>query len=301
MLLRASALALTAVLVFAPVPALFAQDLPLAPALPQVGGQATAAQPVAADAAVSALVAALRVQDLLDVMRLEGLDYGKSLEEDLFPGQGGARWQAAVEHIYDAGRMQAGFEAVLLRELAQQPALIAPAQEFFSSERGKSILMLELEARRALLDPAVEDAAKVAFADMAEGNAPRFAQIKAFAAANDMIEANVIGALNANLSFYKGMAEGGALGEMTEPDMVAEVWGQEAQVRADTEEWLFPYLSLAYQPVSDPDLDAYIAFSQTPAGQHLNTALYAAFDALFLAISHDLGYAAARQITGQDI
>jgi hypothetical protein len=92
--------------------------------------------------------------------------------------------------------------------------------------------------------------------------------LRRFAEANDLIESNVAGALNANLAFLKAMAEaggGGTVGGDAEA-MLAEVWGQEAAVRAETEAWLFPFLALAYQPLSDSDLEAYVAFSETPEG-----------------------------------
>jgi hypothetical protein len=153
-----------------------------------------------------------------------------------------------------------------------------------------------------LLDDAVEDAAKVAAADMAQDHDPRLALIRDFAVAGDLIEMNVAGAMNANLAFYQGMAEtGGFAEEMTEDQILSDVWGQEPQVRADTEEWLFPYLALAYQPLSDEDLEAYTAFWETAAGKRLNTALFAAFDVVFTDISRDLGRAAALQMQGDDI
>jgi hypothetical protein len=72
-------------------------------------------------------------------------------------------------------------------------------------------------------------------------------------------------------------------------------------VRKESEKWLFSYLSLAYQPLSDADLDAYIAFSETPAGQRLNTIIFTAFDEAFRQVSFDLGRASALQMKGQDI
>ena len=82
--------------------------------------------------------------------------------------------------------------------------------------------------------------------------------------------------------------------------MLAEVWG-ESDVRRDTTEWLFPFLMLAYQPLSDQELDAYIAFSTTPAGQKANRAVFAAFDAMFVQVSKELGQSAGRLMAGQDI
>ena len=111
-----------------------------------------------------------------------------------------------------------------------------------------------------------------------------------------------MGALSANLAFYQGMAEGGAFGgEMTEDQMLADVWGQEAEVRQQVADWLFPYLALAYGPLSDDELEAYIAYSESPAGQQLNTALFASFDGVFSPVSRALGLAVARELQGQDI
>ena len=69
----------------------------------------------------------------------------------------------------------------------------------------------------------------------------------------------------------------------------------------ETEDWLFPFLALSYAPLSDAELQGYIDFSRTAAGKKMNTALFAAFDAVFVQISRDLGRAVAQQMTGDDI
>ncbi|MFN6953040.1 MAG: hypothetical protein ACK4NE_10675, partial [Albidovulum sp.] len=60
-------------------------------------------------------------------------------------------------------------------------------------------------------------------------------------------------------------------------------------------------LALAYGPLTDEDLRAYLDYSRSPEGKRLNTALFAAFDAVFEPISRELGRAAGRQLLGQDI
>ena len=81
---------------------------------------------------------------------------------------------------------------------------------------------------------------------------PRLDLLDRFAEANDLIEENVSGALNSNLAFYRGMSEGGAFtgAEMTEEEMLSEVWSQEDDIRAETAGWLYPFLMLAYESVS---------------------------------------------------
>lgn len=83
--------------------------------------------------------------------------------------------------------------------------------------------------------------------------------------------------------------------------MLAEVWKGETKARQETVDWLLPFLTLAYQPLTDAELQDYIDFSETPAGKKVNAAMFAAFDQMFATISQDLGRTVARQMAGQDI
>ncbi len=245
----------------------------------------------------------LKIGEVIEVMRLEGLDYGRQMEAELFTDQGGADWRRIVALIYDGQTMRRRFDAVLTAELEGDAETLEAAAAFFGSDAGRRILSLEVEARRSLLDPAVEDAARLRAEEMeAEGDA-RFELLQRFAEANDLIESNVLGALNANLAFFQGMAEvGGVAGEdLSEDQMLADVWAQEEDIRQETIDWLYPYLALSYGSVPDAEMEAYLAFSQSAEGQALNRALFAAFDAVFTPISRDLGRAAARQMMGKDI
>lgn len=256
--------------------------------------------PVGVDAA--ALFDILRLPDMLAILQTEGQDYGQSLKDGMFAGSGGAAWSAKVSDIYDIGRMQSAFGDSFRVALGDDATAMAQAAAFFSSDLGIRILSFELDARRALLDEAAEDAAKLEWSRIEAEDGDRADLIRQFVEANDLIESNVMGALNANLAFFRGLSHGGALGpEMTEDEMLSSVWSQEAEVREQTTEWLFPYLTLAYAPLTDAELESYIAYSQSPAGQTLNAALFAAFAGVFDPISRALGAAAAIQMQGQDI
>ncbi len=260
------------------------------------------ALPAAAEPPAAALIRAMQVERLVGVMAEEGIAYGRDVEGELFPGAGGARWSAAVAAIHDPARMTAIVTDRLNAEYADAPEAAAAAAAFFSDDRGQRIVGLEIGAREALLDPDVKDAARVAFDDMRTTDPGRVALIDRFVAANDLVEQNVAGAMNANLAFWRGLRDGGAPGaEVPEADVIADLWAGEAQVRSDMEDWVFPYLGLAYAPLEDADIEAYIAFSLSPEGRRLNAALFAAFDALFAQLSHDLGKAAALVLQGQDL
>ncbi|WP_103258887.1 DUF2059 domain-containing protein [Tabrizicola aquatica] len=256
----------------------------------------------AAQADVPALSQALRLDDLFAVLKDEGVAYGKDLEAQMFPGGGGPRWEAEVAAIYDTTRLRDGFDSVLQRELAQDPAVLAEITGFFTSDLGRRVVGLEIDARRAFLDQAQEEAARVAAETRASDRDPKVKLLDRFIAAGDLIEMNVAGGLSGNLAFLTGMAETSADGTMLPQDeLMSQVWGQEEQIRADTTSWLHAYLGLAYAPLTEAELAAYADFMETPAGQRLNAALFAAFDEVFRDVSYQLGRAAGRASQGRDI
>lgn len=275
--------------------ALLALAAPLAsPALAQ--------ESPAAQADVPALAGALRLDDLFAVLKDEGLAYGTELEEQMFPGGGGTRWQTQVAAIYDSARLRRGFDAVLQRELAQDPATFAEIMAFFTSDLGRRVVGLEIDARRAFLDEAQEDAARVAAETRAADRDPKVKLLDRFIAAGDLVEMNVAGGLSGNLAFLTGMAETGAEGSvLPQEELMAQVWAQEEQIRADTTSWLQAYLGLAYDPLTEAELTAYVEFMESPAGQRLNAALFAAFDEVFREVSYQLGREAGTAMLGRDI
>ena len=266
-------------------------------------GQGAAAPPESTarqQAQVEPLLVALGLDALLPVMRQEGLAHADDLARDMLPGRGGARWDALVDEIYDVDRMRRIMRASVAADLPEEA--VAPLLAFFTSELGERVVGLEVSARRALLDEAVEEASHDALRDLRAGDSPRLTVIESFVEANDLVEMNVVGALNSNYAFYQGLSAGNAFdGELSEEEMIRDVWNQEAQIRADTRQWVYSYLAMAYRPLTDAEIDRYTALSLTPEGQALNTALFAGFDRMFGTISRELGLAAAQLMSGEDI
>jgi len=248
------------------------------------------------------LAASMRFAQLFEVLRDEGLRFGESLEADLFPGEGGARWRRDVAKIHDASVMQELAESDLEARLEGQPEAVAKMQAFFDSPVGQKVSDLEVQARKAYLNDEIKAAAERAWGNFGVDLPGRVVLIERLVDTNDLIEQNVAGGMNANLAFYQGMRAAGAFGEeVPEPDMMADLWSQEDAIREETASWLLPYLAMAYRPMSDEELAAYVEFSQSPEGQLLNRALFASFDKVFVTVSRDLGTAAAGMLTGRDI
>ena len=179
---------------------------------------------------------------------------------------------------------------------------IDPLVQFFEGETGRKIVGLEVSARQALLDEAVEAAGKERLEELTADGDPLLDLVTEYVEVNDLLEYNVVGAMNSNYAFYIGLQDGGAFdATLTEEQILTDVWSQEEVIRADTEDWLYGFLVMAYQPLTEAELTEYIALSETPEGQALNRALFVAFDELFVEISRALGRSAATFVVGEDL
>jgi len=255
------------------------------------------AQGALADARLTVLVDLLRLNEATEILSAEGVDYAQELNREMLQGQGGPGWQQQVAAIYDPARMG---EAVRAELAGLDRALREEIIAFYAADLGARIVGLENAARRAIGEDQVEEAARARYADLVESDDPRLAQITAYIESGDMISRNVTSAMNSNLMFLRGLAEGDAV-EMTEEDMLAEVQGGMEESLADTTEWLYGYLLLAYHPLTPGELDRYIAFSASPAGQALNAALFAGFGAAYEEISYALGRAVALNMMAEEL
>lgn len=254
------------------------------------------AQTAAGD--MRALIGALRVDDTVRVMRQEGLQYGDEIAQEMLPGVSAPGWRRVLSEIYDTDRMA---QLVTDRFAAELEGTdIAPLVAFFTSERGREIISLELSAREAFLDDATEDAATEVWQEAQQARPRLLVQVEEIIGDSDLVEFNVMGALNANLMFYRGLADGGAI-EMGEDEMLADVWSQEGDVRAQSESWLGAFLMMAYRPLDPADLDAYAALYRSEAGRALNSAIFSAYDQMYEELSYLLGQAIARQMQSEEL
>lgn len=250
-----------------------------------------------ASRASDAVLDALRVGELLGIMQQEAVSAGAEMAAEMLPAGAVAGFERRVEAINDPDRLSAIMAEDFSEEL--DGAQVAPIMEFLSSEQGGRIVGLELSARHALLDPDIEAMSADMLAERRAAGDPRLDLIRDFVEVNDLVDANVIGAMNANAAFLRGM--GAADGGADDSEIIAQVWSQEPQIRADTEDWVYSFLLMAYAPLSDADLAAYIAFSESAPGQALNQALFSAFDTIFVLTSRETGEALAQSLSAQDI
>ena len=254
--------------------------------------------PAWSDARVTVLMDLLGVSEIVEIMRVEGMAYATELNKEMLNGQGGAFFASQATRIYDPVRMTEQIRGALENDMDAQA--VEKATAFFSSDAGMRIVSLELAARRAMMDGAVEEAARSAFEQRADQRDPRVALVRDFMRENDLLDRNVSGAMSANFQFYLGLSDGRLL-QQSDEAILADVYSQEQEIREDTDGWLNGYLLMAYQPLEVAEMEAYIAFSQTLSGKRLNAALFEGFEAAFRDISYGLGRAVALSAAGSDI
>ena len=260
-----------------------------------LAGSATADE---TQAQFEALLNALQIKETVHVMHDEGVAYGKEVGADMLPDADAVSWQRVVNRIHDADKMRALVERGFADALAGED--LTPMLDFMQTPRGQNIVGLEIAARRAFLDSAVEEAARDRLEQRRDENAPVLEQISQLIRDSDLIERNVTGALNSNLMFYNGLVDGGAL-EMSQDDILSDVWSQEDTVREDARDWMNAFLLMAYEPLEPEDLQAYVEFYRTPAGRVLNRAMFDAFNRMYEELSYILGRAVARHMQSEKL
>lgn len=257
-----------------------------------------AASTAFADARLSVLVDVLKLREVASILAVEGITQADELNTDMLNGQGGPGWSMQVERIYGPDLMVESVRTALGDELTGDT--LEEVITFYASDLGTQIIDLENAARRAIIDPAVEDAARARFAELEETGDARVALVSDLIDSGDMISRNVTSAMNSNYQFFRGLVDGKAI-EMTEEDILNDVSEDIEENTVDTTEWLSGYMLLAYHPLNEADLRAYLTFSETEAGQALNRALFVGFGKAYEDISYGLGRAVALNMTAEEL
>ncbi len=259
---------------------------------------ALSAPPAWANARMTLLMDALRIDEVVGILRSEGFAYAQELDQDMLAGQGGAFWHGQIRQIYDADRITERLRRALEAELSEEE--IEAALAFFGSNQGARIVELENAARQALSDPEVETAARDNYTSLKGSDDPLLSLVSQYVQVNDLLERNVSGSMSANFQFYKGLSDG-RYAQQSEAEILQEVWSQQDFIREDTEYWLYGFLLMAYQPLSLETMEAYVDYSSSSEGQALNAALFSGFEEVYRDISYALGRAVALNAEGDEI
>lgn len=251
--------------------------------------------PVLANERVNRLAHAMKLDQVIELLIDEGMVYQRELEEDLLDGAGGPFFEAQVQKIYShywmKDRLTEAFAGGMTKEQLDQAIV------FFESDLGQTIVSLENSARQAFGDEAIEEMAREVY-ENANQNGVFYDLVDEYIQANNLIDQNVQGSLSADYNFFLGLY-GDTIAE--NETVLDELLAQQETMTADTTTWLYSFLLLAYQPLTEAQMRENIAFSRTDTGQALNAALFVGFDEMFDGISFRLGEAVAQVLKSSDL
>lgn len=258
--------------------------------------------PGVASERTDALLAKLGANALITIMRDEGLEYADELAQEMLPAGATDSWGSNIVRIYDERAMLALAQGAFARALDgdKARAYLGVMEAFFETPDGMRIVELEVSARRAMIDGDIEEAAKERARLAEQSKDDIFYEIEALVEAGDMLNANVVSAMNSNIQFYQGLVDGGAF-RMSEAEILDDVRSQQDEIRKDTRDWLFGFLAMAYAPLPPGALEDYTEFTLSDAGQTLNNAIFEAFDTMYGEISYGLGLAVAREMKSENL
>lgn len=246
---------------------------------------------------------AFLLDELFEVMATEGKtaigqDNAAPLSQRELEG-----WRRELGNIYHARTMHAEFVAALDAALGDMPGTRDDALRFATSDLGKRVLQLEVSAREALLQDEIDELARNALMDAREDGrgSARLAMIRERIQVNDLIDLNVSLGMNTSYAYYRGMLSEGASAGMNADDLLYLVQAQEPDIRRDVMDWIEAYFLMAYQPLTDAELQAYIDYSASPHGVAFNRAMFQAFDTVFVGLSERVGRGLGRILSSDSL
>lgn len=230
--------------------------------------------------------------EIVEIMRLEGLADGQSIPQDIMGYEGSSNWDAELQRIYDTESLLAELETSFVEAFDWRFAEESIA--FLETPAWQDALSLEVSARKAMLEPGVEEAVLAGAWDEAGRNSARGRLTRRLMAEAEFVEKNVEGSMRSMLAFYLGLMDGGFDLGISEGDLYSMILSEEDALYDDIDEWLFAVLLMAYDPLEKEQIEEQIEFWQTEAGAALNDAMFEAFDAMFVDLSFQLGVSAAK-------
>ncbi|MEX0311456.1 MAG: hypothetical protein AB3N17_14570 [Tateyamaria sp.] len=240
-----------------------------------------------ASADTNRLIDAMGIPELIAAFSEEGAVAGQSVDETFLNGQGGDVWAETVRRLYDPARLEAGLRDIMIEAL--DPGAAAQALLFFEAQPAMRIVEIEIQARQAFLDEAVEAAAKASPAAQSQS-------VTDLLLARDLIERNTDVAVEAQAAFMQGMIDGS--GRTSDPPDLDRL---RARILIETEDWLRGYNALIQSALDPDEIDVYLAFWDTDVGTAVDDALFLAFGQTYTTLSYALGQAAGRLLPQNEL
>ena len=232
------------------------------------------------------LFEALQGERLLEQLALEAEQSADDVNQDFLGGEGGAVFADTVARLNDPERLFPKIAATLDESLTTE--FLESVLLFFESPLGQEIVNLELSARSTIFDPAVDQAVRNR---VAEAGVPEV--VAQIIDEGDLVARNLADAERVLRQFYMGRLTGGA-DDMDQAAIESLIAESMDGMRVETQAWLEAFMTLAYSPLNEEELQTYAEFWRTQAGMAYDRALFEAFAQVFEENSFALGQLVGR-------
>ncbi len=253
--------------------------------------------PAAHAADVQELYDALRLDGIAEIIHQEGIEQIDVYAENYVGPRSAAQFAQQATQIFALE----GIQSTLMDGLETlDPEHMAAALGYFTSAQGAMFAELETTARVAISDDAVEEQAKAMAAEARDSDPTRIALLKRSIEVLDMVEFNIQAAQESQYSFLIELAQAGAI-DFSQGEILALIAEDQGELTEMVQEWLLAFTYMAYSPVSDDELQGYIDFQSSDAGQALNLALFDAFRIMDVSQSQKMGRLVAGFMAAQEL
>ena len=244
------------------------------------------------------LYAALHMDEVVAVMRQEGLEEAEATAEVYLKTSARANFDGAVDALYAEASIERQLLNGLRAALAEADAELA--LEFYRTPLGMLVGQLETTGRVAISNDAVEEMAISIAQDALKAKEDRAELLQSAVEEMGLTEYNLSGAFAARFAFLSGLAEADELG-ITQDQILELIAADQDSLRAEIEQWVLGFVFMAYRPLSDAELTEYLAFQMSATGTALNQALFESFNAVSVNNAGQLGKLLAAALQARDL
>ncbi|WP_171211502.1 DUF2059 domain-containing protein [Ruegeria sp. HKCCA5426] len=251
--------------------------------------------PLSAAEKVDRLMEALRLSEVVDILTSEGKAQAHTMNETFMGNSGGEYFHTQIEDIYNPDWIHDQISMAFLETLTDSQ--LDRAIVFFESDLGQTIVSLENSARLAIQDETIKEMAQDSYFAI-DRSSQSYRLIDEYIEVNDLIEKNVQSSLNADYNFFRALTED-AGGDGT--DLIEQLLLDKDNIERETVTWLYSFLLLAYQPLTEAQMRENIAFSRTDTGRAMNDAFFLGFNRMYDDVYYRLGLAVSHVLSGSDL
>ncbi|WP_170413127.1 DUF2059 domain-containing protein [Ruegeria atlantica] len=256
---------------------------------------ALSAVPLAASERVERLMQAVQLQQVVNILRDEGLAQAADLNETFLGGTGGPLFEDRVDKIYNPDWMQDQITQVF--ETSLTDSQLDRAILFFESDVGQTIVTLENSAREAFADETIKEMARENYLN-GGGGTQLYRLVGEYIEVNDLIEKNVQSSLSSDYNFFRGLSAGAGT---SSEDILSQLLSDKDSIAEENRIWLYSFLLVAYQPLEEAQMRENIAFSRTQTGRAVNEAFFDSFDKMYNQIYFQLGQAVSQALSASEL